>query len=216
MDQEYFFPCESESDCEENVKNVINIYEHLGDETSKYIFERRLLYSFTNDYRYIRQIISKSEGGKAFLLKLESLKEKDIFIYGAGIKGSRLIRLFPELNWKGYVDIAKKGKRYRGLNIYGLEKVMELKNKGFFVISVQMHPEAIRETLISLGVYSENIIILKDYDAINAKNIYFDDEIIKTNDINKMFADIGSFDGNDMIRYLERFENAGGGVCVRS
>ena len=63
MDKEYFFPCVLKSDCEELIKNVVNIYDHLGDEESRYIFGKRLLYSFTNDYKYIHKIVKKSEGG---------------------------------------------------------------------------------------------------------------------------------------------------------
>lgn len=206
--KKFFFPCEAESDCEELIESIINIYEHLGDEKSKSIFEKRLLYSFTNDYKYINQLVCDIEGGKRFLSKLESVKEKDIYIYGAGIKGSRLIQIFPDIQWAGYIDVSKQGGTYQGLNIYGLEKVEELQNNGFFVISVTMNPGMIKETLCSLGVCCENIIILKDYDSINEKNMYLDDEIIKLIDKDKIFADIGSFDGDDTLKYLKWCKDA--------
>lgn len=213
-DKRYFFPCETESDSEELIKSIINIYEHLGDEKSKFIFEKRLLYSFTNDYKYINQLVCDIEGGKKFLSKLDSAKEKDIYIYGAGIKGSRLIQIFPDIQWAGYIDVGKQGGTYQGLNIYGLEKAEELQNNGFFVISVTMNPETIKETLCSLGVSCENIIILKDYDSINEKNMYFDDEIVKLKDKDKIFADIGSFNGDDTLRYLKWCKDADASALV--
>ena len=93
---------------------------------------------------------------------------------------------------------------------------MESKDKGFFVISVQMHPETIKETLMSMGISSDDIVTLKEYDDINAKNMYFEDEIIKLKDASKMFADIGSYDGNDMLRYLKWCKYAEGGYSFES
>ena len=40
------------------MRQIINkIYAHLEDEQSREIFSNRLLYTLTNDYKYIRNIV---------------------------------------------------------------------------------------------------------------------------------------------------------------
>jgi len=42
-----------------NLETLRNIYNHLQDEESRVIFEKRLLYSITDEYSHIRDMLFK-------------------------------------------------------------------------------------------------------------------------------------------------------------
>lgn len=52
------------------------IYEHLKDEESRYLFEKRLCYMFTGEYQYIRDIIDHLPEKKLFDNMIKSVMEQ--------------------------------------------------------------------------------------------------------------------------------------------
>ena len=58
-----------------------NIYNHLQDEISKFIFGKRLLYSMTGDKRFILEMIESIPEVQA--LKAIICQRRDNFIFGA-------------------------------------------------------------------------------------------------------------------------------------
>lgn len=46
---------------EEMRSNINYIYQHLGDEESRYIFANRLLFSLTGDYSYMAHVVKRQK-----------------------------------------------------------------------------------------------------------------------------------------------------------
>lgn len=53
-----------------DIQKINDVYWHLGDELSKYIYSNRLLYSITGDMKYIRNVVCTNNIGKEIYRKL--------------------------------------------------------------------------------------------------------------------------------------------------
>jgi len=194
----YVFPiCENEGAIDSTIRKI---YERLADEETEAIFEDRLMYSLTSDYRYIRRMVLRRKEGRRLYDTLQKAQEHGpIYVYGAGIKGTRIVSIFPDINWGGFVD-QKKGGVNKGLTIYKPDYLLQV--AGYVLVSNQVDPWTIKSTLVGEGVPEDKILILREFDGNDS--IYFDDDIFpnRFGDSEKAFIDVGSFDGTDTIRYL--------------
>lgn len=199
------FPCEEDS-VQENIidiEAVKRIYWKIGDSYSRNIFENRLMYSLTGDYRYIGNILSSSETGKDIRKMLENFET--IYIYGAGIRGKLLVDMFGNINWKGFIDSNKNG-FYMNYPIYHIKK-FEYQRGDTILISNAIDSGKIRCFLMeNKRVPEKNIIVLNDYIKHVSDNIYLDPLYLRDIEMkNKIFFDLGCFDGKDTIRAIDYF-----------
>nr|WP_304580697.1 FkbM family methyltransferase [uncultured Acetatifactor sp.] len=182
--------------------DVQRIYRRLIDKKSKQIFTDRIMFSLTDDWRFIRNLLIKSGNWTQLGEVLSSYKE--IYIYGAGIAGSRLPLMFPEYPWKGYIDKNKKGLICNGLPIYGIEKCREFLNESAVLISNMSGADDIKKELLYANINDKNIIMYITYMKNAAKNIYFEDEYLsKEKMVGGVFIDGGAFDGGDTVRFFD-------------
>ena len=188
---------------------IERIYDSLVDAESIDIFQNRFMYSMTRDYRYMNNMVSKISAGKMFV---DTLRRKcqggGIIIYGAGIKGTRLVNLFPEVNWIGYIDKELEGTVCNGLPVYGLNKCKEITST--ILISNTMNYMQIKNDLIELGIEEQQRVMLRAYDLIESENIYFDSSVMSPNmlDAQKYFVDAGCYDGNDTQNYFDFIQDS--------
>lgn len=184
--------------------DIFHIYNKCVDKESKRIFIDRFLFSMTNDWNFIRDMLVETGNWSEIEDILSTKREFPIYIYGAGISGKRLPLIFPDYLWKGYIDRKKAGQQCNGLPIYGIEKCRELLDKSWILISNMNDMEQIKKDLIELGIPNRNIISFVDCTKKIDTNIYFDDECLKQEQIRgKVFIDAGAFDGADTIRFFD-------------
>ncbi len=182
--------------------DICRIYDRLIDDKSKMIFINRLLFSLTNDWRYIKNIVVQTDAWTEFDYDMSN-KKKDIYIYGAGISGKRLPLIYPEYAWAGYVDRNKVGIICNGLRVYGIEKCRELSDDDTLIlISNMIDTDEIKKDLIVWGIKEKNILTFLDYSRKAVERIYFDDYVSLENVKGKAFVDAGAFDGADTLRFL--------------
>lgn len=204
MKERLLFPYKSEKNEQESFEAIHNIYSRIVDEQSKEIYRCRLLMTLTGDIGYIRSLVLTTEAGKEFEDFLK--KQNKIYIYGAGIRGNRVLQMFPEMNWKGYIDRKQKG-ICNGLNIFNPEG-MELEEDAVVLITNLEEFNEIKESLIALGVEKKQIFILNDFEKKAHKCQYFEERCIKNfKDTQGAFLDAGCFDGGDCIRFSESILN---------
>lgn len=184
-------------------KRIMQIYECLYDSTSRAIFENRLMYCLTNDYGFMRDVISTCDAGRVFYKKFIEHKDRGVYLYGAGIKGGRICQLYPELEWAGFIDLNKKGSYY-GLPVFTPQEIVG-KQDVIVLISNRSGSGIIRDSLCQEGFLKENIYILDEFNHLSEKDIYFDEEVVSKEEYpyGKGFVDVGCFDGKDSIRFLE-------------
>ena len=202
----YYFPYQSTKN-ESFVDKIIRIYGKLADEKSKIIFSCRLMYSLTNDYRYIEKLICSTDCGRAFKKLLYERSKNPIYIYGAGVRGVRLKRIFSEINFTGFIDKNQQKKICDDIPVYEVNYVARQNEDYTIIISIEKSCLEIKDDLIKRGIRESSIIMLKEMDMEMGQHIYFDSEIVKPN-ANKMFLDIGCYDGKDTDRYLTWCKNA--------
>lgn len=103
---------------EVEIKNLIriskNIFAKMQDCISKYIFEQRLLYSFTGNNEFIQNVIMTTDEGKRLKQLLESTEQN--YIFGAGTWETGLAKV-----WNGHFDgfIDNNSKKWGALQIQG-------------------------------------------------------------------------------------------------
>lgn len=183
--------------------DICQIYNKLLDDASRQIFADRLLFSLTNDWSFIRDMLIKTGNWSDMDKILTARKGLPIYIYGAGISGGRLPLIFPEYSWHGYIDKNKKGETCNNLPIYGIEKCRELPKEALIVISNMTGEKEIRNSLLELGILNENIISFVEYTRKAALNIYFEDNCLNKEQLKgKVFVDAGAYDGADTIHYM--------------
>ncbi len=181
--------------------NFGDIYEKIEDEDSRYIFENRLMYSLTGDYEYIRRIIMNTAAGKM----TDKLLKGKLYIYGAGKRGKTLLENFPDKEWQGFIDANREG-MYEGYPVNRLCDFQYVAGTSI-VISNKSGHEEIKDALIKeKGVPEDRIIIFEFLYENSSKSRYFEPKCLKKYSMeNRIFMDLGCYDGIDGIRALEFF-----------
>lgn len=187
------------------LKEFENIYNAMGDSLSKKIFMNRIAFSMTREHSFMRNIIMDTKGGQKLYKYLNDVKDKEIYIYGAGKRGQRFALIFPEIEWSGFIDINKAGKIIHNIPIISIAEFCAKRNR-VVVISNYEGYEEIKENLKKMNVDEEDIIVLSDYDKVNDTDMYFESACIGVSmDAEKYFVDAGCYDGKDIKKYMDKF-----------
>jgi FkbM family methyltransferase len=169
-----------------------NIYSHLGDEESRFLFEKRLCYSLTNDLSRMVYAINNQ------LHTFPKIKG-NFFIFGAGAYGHRAVNAFPEVRWRAFIDNdnAKVGKK-DVLPVISFQEFIENSKNAVVFISTHVYGDEMKQQLINNG-FSEDFIIPPMWGTQ-----YFDIQYFKPQK-NEFFIDAGGFDGGstkDFFKWL--------------
>lgn len=201
MDTGYFVYTDDTSNLSELILKVEHVYNRIADEISAKMYINRLLYSMTLDLQYIRNIVTFTQTGREFEHKLTELSSEPILVYGAGKRGRQLVELFPNMNWKGYIDKKQRG-RIGNLEVKSCEDYASL-GDSIIVISNQSGYKEIELELRNKGINKDHIIVLEEWNKKASQNQYFEARCIQADKIANGFVDAGSYDGMDSIRFLK-------------
>ncbi len=182
--------------------SISQIYNRIKDEQSQYIFENRIMYSLTGDFKYIRKIVLRTLKGKELYDTIfQAQSKRPVYVYGAGIKGRKIVSIFNDIKWAGFIDKNKTGSEV-GLEIHNINYLLD-QDDCLVVISNQDNPWEIKRKLISLGMDGDRLLVLRDYD--NEEDMYFDNTVFTSffHDTANAFVDVGCFDGSDVERYIK-------------
>jgi len=179
-----------------------NIYSHLGDEESRFLFEKRLCYSLTNDLLRMERAIDIRG---CLLHKLQKIRE-NFFIFGAGIIGHDIFNTFPEICWRAFIDNdnTKIGKQ-DVLPIISFQQFIENSKNAVVITSSLLYGNEMKQQLMDNG-FSEDFIV-----PLILDNQYFDIQYFKPQK-NEFFIDAGGFDGGttkDFFKWLGDYEKDG-------
>lgn len=176
------------------------IYNHLADIESKRIFGQRLLYSLTDDYRWLSEIVRQSKEGQMFLRSIsKSDSNREVVMFGVGEWAKELLKIFPEVHYDFFADNNAKqielpvGGKNR-CRVLSFDELCYEHKEAMIVISTRIYNREIYEQLIAAGFPEENIINIGKMNDELYKQQYFDLPYL-THDDNEIFADCGCFDG---------------------
>ena len=193
------------------LEQIRGIYQKLEDTASRDIFNQRLLYSLSGDYRYINEMISlemKRHGREDIMAELLSWAEaegKEVVIFGAGFAGMQIANV---LGYQGrqvrcFVDNDEtlQGSLVGGLQVCAPGMLRELKECRV-VIGTNSCVAEIKEQLRGMGILEEWIFTPQKTWWLGPQRQYFDLDIIRPHD-KENFIDAGAFDGEDSQAFIK-------------
>lgn len=182
---------------------IKEIYESLGDELSKNIFENRLMYSLTDDMRFIRNVVCSIKKGKEFYERLKVNTQIKV-IFGVGSVGKRLLRVYDDIKFECFVDNKCAGQIYRELPVISVQTLKEKYQEALIIISTKQCHEEILEQLLREGFRKENIVnIGMEYEKLSHLQ-YFDlPQLEDRKAVKEVFVDGGCFDGNSSLDFYK-------------
>jgi len=211
-------------------ETIIEIYNKLGDDKSKRIFENNLLFSQTENIMFMKNIINLSypdefakceERIEKYLDNSGIKKDDEVIVYGAGGEGIRLLIMMSNINVVAFCDTdpAKHGKIYCGYNVISPEELKNrfINNKVIITVGGDLRINKIKNTLKESGISDNQIYVFTK--MINECNIYdiyvkikeqqyFDSEIIISRYIDdEVFIDAGCCDFYTDICFINNSKN---------
>ncbi|MCL2187604.1 MAG: FkbM family methyltransferase [Defluviitaleaceae bacterium] len=172
------------------------IYAKLVDEESQKIFNHRLLYSLTNDYRHVYEMAFLSfPAFKEFINKYDK-----IIVYGAGKFGQLFLKHYGH---KVIVfcdsDEKKQGTYMNGVKVISINEIpMYLSNDVGCFVSVSAYSvcKKIKQALLDTGFLDEQIIT-----SNSGESEYFNEDIINYTG-NDVFVDGGCLDFSSSHEFI--------------
>lgn len=167
------------------------VYNRLVDEESKKIFTNRLLYSITEENKYLKKIIQP----------ISYDENKEYVIFGAGYWGAKIYELYPEIPWKCFCDNYSENTNYCSIPVIKLLEICEKYHDAYIVIASRNGNQEIEKQLLKEKFRKEQILNWGKIEDTLQNNIYFDCPYMMVDD-NEIFVDAGCFDGASTHEFI--------------
>ena len=181
------------------------VYEHLQDDYSRWLYEKRVMWSLTGDSTYVNEITSSivdANGIEELMKKAEQVSDR-LVIRGVGNDYWIIKRLYPGLDFKLFVDNdpTKQHRIIDGKQVITPDEFYEHYRDHYVFINSTSANAEIKEELKQHGIPEEHMINLgKCYEDICDKQ-YFDKEIMKKS-CDEIFIDGGCYDGRNIYQFV--------------
>lgn len=199
---------------------VKNIYDHLQDERSKFIFLKRLEYSLTGRKSAVEEIVKKEMeryGLRDIMNRLLSwIAERagEIVIFGAGFAGSQINLVLQRHNIevKCFADNNKQlwHSEKRRVKILSPDVISK---DDLVVIGMNSHVAEVYDQLLLMGIKRTNIFLPDKPWWVGDHPQYFAPEIVHPGE-NEIFVDGGSLDGGDSLNFIRWCGGTYKAICV--
>lgn len=185
------------------LNDIRNVYDHIGDEESRNIYTKRLLFSLTGDKKYMTDIV-KNTALYQSVYKILVNDDRKKYIAGAGQWGQVVADLFKENGLSGIIDNNKTGD-YHTLPIISMREFLKSReNASIYIASTNFHDDFCR-LLQDAGVNKEQIVDVSGMmlDVYHSKQ-YFDlPYLFEKREEHEIFIDGGCYDGANTIQFLK-------------
>lgn len=187
-------------------ERIKNIYAHIGNDVSKEIYINRLLYSLTDDNKYMKKVIETTSEGKEFLSKLYCEKKKIIF--SAGAWGKEILKTYQDIEFVGFVDNRIGPGQVEDCLGYPVisydEYLKDYSLDTIVVIASRLYYKEIYNQLKSANISDEYILNAGEMIDNMSVRQYFDlPEMEEKRLSTECFIDAGSFDGRTSFLFCE-------------
>jgi FkbM family methyltransferase len=174
------------------------IYSRLGDEESRFLFEKRLCYGLTNDLPRMVRAINGIRKNTVYE-KLQETK-KEIFLFGAGVRSRLAVNAYPEIHWRAFIDNdnSKIGK-HDILPVISFQEFMQ-NSRNAVVFIDSMYIDGMKQQLINSGFPEDSII--QYFGNVQ----YFDLPYFKPQK-DEFFIDAGGLNGYSTKCFFEWLQN---------
>lgn len=201
-----------------NYDAVRRIYAQLGDDISRRIFVARLMFSLTEEGRFLEDCVATSEAGKKFRSMMKKLKStgKEIIVYGAGAYGNMLYRVYKDYI-SFYVD-RDPGKKNVGALPVCPPEVLKDHTDSYVLLAFgpgvfqkadgENRCRSVRKYLREIRFREDQIVDLYLYSKPLLAEAYFDLPSLEWKS-GSTFLDVGCYDGYSSIRYFQHYRERG-------
>lgn len=173
------------------------IYKHLMDAESKYLFEKRVMYYLTYDYRYISDIIEHLPQKIKLDENVEKCKMiKDrLIVWGAGNDYKILKELYPDFDFFAFCDKneAKQKTGWDGKKVISPVHLISDYSSFHIMINTTGFHKEIKDFLLENEIPREQIIDMGEITATLCDIQYFDADIVRPME-EEIFVDGGAYD----------------------
>ncbi len=181
------------------------VYSHLQDDLSRFIYEGRVMYCLTGDISYMNRV-SRSVLDRdlldAMMKELAKISDR-LIVRGAGNDYSVIRELYPEFDFKCFCDYdpTKIGQLIDGREVLSPEEFYRQYADHYVLVNSAAANGEIMEELKGHGIPEERIYNLaKAYEAICDRQ-YFEKEILPVWE-NEVFIDGGCYDGRTVRQFV--------------
>lgn len=189
-----------------DLSNTKQIYSRFQDEYSRWLYEKRVMYSITGDNAYVDDIMRSlidSDQIDELMTKAKTVSDR-LVIRGAGNDYWILKRLYPELEFKIFVDndLTKQGHMIDGKSVISPNEFYDRYSDHYILVnSTAANGEICRE-LKDHGIPDEQVLNLaRCYEQICDRQ-YFEKDFMKC-EAGEVFVDGGCYDGRTIRQFIQ-------------
>lgn len=184
------------------LERLSNVYEHLGDELSRDLFEYRIMYSISKcNKKYANRIIRSNIKLDRILSHIEKMAEgNDIVIFGCGVRGRETKELLSNISIKYFIDNNKKEEKICGIKVQEYSVFRQKHENEYIVISSVRYFNEMFDQLIKDGFEENRIINLGKVLYEIKQDQYFDLEYLP-HEVEETFVDVGCYDGSSSLNF---------------
>lgn len=178
---------------------INKIYDSLGDELSRDIFEYRFMYYITNDNRYLLKTALTCKETLNVYETIKAFHGKKV-IFGAGAWGKSIARTFFDIEFDCFVDNSTEKQKtgFAGKKVISFNEYIEKYKDGLVLISSRVYNKEIEQQLIGGGV--KNIANIGGINDDLSMRSYFDFPLLCKKK-REVFVDAGSLDGRTSLLF---------------
>lgn len=181
---------------------ISNIYNLLGDDLSKYIFENRLMYSLTSDTNFLRKVVYTIKEAEEIYRYLKTTHKK-IGLFGAGRAGRYLKETFVDVEFECYIDNNQVKNMCKGLPVISVQEFKKRYPDGIILITTRFYYEEMIKQLFEEGFREEQILNVGLISDKLAHLQYFDLPQLQEKRLQKeIFVDGGCFVGDSSVNFF--------------
>lgn len=184
------------------LEEMKEIYGRLSDQTSRDIFEARLLYSISGDYMYLGKLFGCS-GLYGTIRRMLENDPKEKVIFGMGVFGKVLVEAYQEeFGFAGFLD-NHRDIPYKDLQPLTLPEVAGKHGSVTVYISVRNGFTEIKKQLLDAGMEEKDIVCIGETVLRSEEELqYFDLEVLgECRNEKEVFIDGGCYDGQTAVRF---------------
>lgn len=211
-----------------NKEQIKRVYDVLEDDKSRWIFLNRMLFNYTGNYEYVKELgktnnylqnvhpyaefYSKCKkvnetGGRLIWYGVGELLKNQFEIYGE--ERCYNYQLFQSIDWECFCDKSKLkvGTSYMGYKIISVEELLEEYKDAYVVLGTYSYNEEIKEELLKLNYPMEHIFEWPKegadaYVAFDSRHQYFEDDVIMPMK-DECFMDCGCYLCDTTLNFLK-------------
>ena len=205
------------------MKDLDRIYEAIADDRSKAIFEKRLKYSESGDYKFIREMVNAevdyfAEDDQVYRLrKWLSGRSGDIVVFGAGFAGRSVTESLTDIGRKPvYIadnNAALCGKEKHNVKVISPTEIAARVTDPIVVIGVNAARDEAFKQITEIGIDRSRIFMPEKDWWLGKHDQYFDSDIVIPGK-DEVFIDAGALDGCDSLKFMKWCKDSYAGICA--